>query len=139
MASSPNIDAPLRVLLADDHIRVLDSVKKLLSADCDVVASVNNGRMALEAARVLGPDLIVLDIEMPEMDGIRAAQEMRRLGLTARILFLTVHGDEDYIAAARRLGNGYVLKSRMATDLRQAIHEAIAGRFFVSQHILETG
>ena len=111
MVSSPNIDAPLRVLLADDHIRVLDSVKKLLSADCDVVASVNNGRMALEAARVLGPDLIVLDIEMPEMDGIRADQEMRRLGMTARILFLTVHGDEDYIAAARRLGNGYVLKN----------------------------
>lgn len=136
MARRPDIDnsdPPLRVLLADDHARVLAGAKNLLGPGCDVVASVSSGRMALEAVRKLGPDLVVLDIELPEMDGIRVAQEIRRQGLKVRILFLTVHNDEDYIAAARTLGNGYVLKSRMATDLHHAIEEAIAGRFFVSQ------
>ena len=142
MAGLPNIenkDAPLRVILADDHIRVLDGIRKLLGPDCEVVRSVSNGRMALEAAMELGPDLMVLDIEMPEMDGIRAAQEMRRRGLKILILFLTVHGDEDYLAVARTLGNGYILKSRMATDLRHAIDEAMAGHFFASQHTMEPG
>jgi DNA-binding NarL/FixJ family response regulator len=88
--------------------------------------------MAVEAARELGPDLIMLDIEMPKMDGIRAAQEIRHSGSRARILFLTVHDEEDYIAAARRLGDGYVLKSRMGSDLRNAIDEAFSGSFFVS-------
>lgn len=132
-------DARLRVLLADDHLGMLESARKLLSAEYRVVASVNNGRIALETARELNPDLVVLDIEMPEMDGIRAAQEMRRLGLKARILFLTVHNDEDYVAAARESGDGYVLKSRMATDLPHAIKEALKGRFFVSHRILEAG
>lgn len=121
-----------RVLMADDHERILESERRLLGSDYEVVGAVTDGVMAVEAARNLNPDLILLDIEMPHMDGIRAAQEMRRLGSKARILFLTVHDEEDYIAAARRLGNGYVLKSRMASDLRQAIDEAFSGRFFVS-------
>src|SRR5262249_21251682 len=132
-------DIRLSVLLADDHLRVLESLRRLLGADYRVVASVSNGRLALEAAGALNPDLIVLDIEMPEMNGIRAAQEIRRLGLKARILFLTVHDDEDYVAAARAYGDGYVLKSRMATDLHHAIQEALSGRFFVSRRILEAG
>jgi DNA-binding NarL/FixJ family response regulator len=134
---SQQSSATLKVILADDHIKLLDGVKKLLAPEHSVVACVNNGRLALEATLEFRPDLVVLDIEMPEMDGIQAAREMRRLGLETRILFLTVHGDEDYIAIARMLGNGYVLKSRMATDLRKAIREAMADRFFISQQILE--
>jgi len=132
-------DTRLRVLLADDHPKVLENAKKLLGPDYLVVGAVSNGMMALEAARELTPDLIVLDIEMPAMDGIRVAQEMRRIGLKSRIFFLTVHEDEDYIAAAHTFGDGYVLKSRMATDLRHAIREALCGRFFVSRRVLETG
>lgn len=140
MAGAPNLgksNPSLRVLLADDHLRVLNGVKTLLENDYQIVASVGSGKVALEKALELRPDLIVLDIEMPEMNGIQAAEEMRRQGLKARILFLTVHDDEDYIAAARACGDGYVLKSRMATDLRRAIQEAFAGQFFVSQRILE--
>ena len=133
------IDTRLSVLLADDHLRVLESATRLLSPDYRVVAAVGNGLMALEAAKKLSPDLVVLDIEMPEMDGIRAAQEIRRLGLKARIFFLTVHDDQDYVAAARTFGDGYVLKSRMATDLRHAIKEAFSGRFFISRRVLEAG
>jgi DNA-binding NarL/FixJ family response regulator len=122
----------LKVVVADDHEKVLESARRLLGSDYQVVAAVSDGVMAVEAARKLGPDLILLDIEMPRMDGIRAAQEIRRSGSKARILFLTVHDEEDYISAARRLGDGYVLKSRMGSDLRHAIDEAFSGRFFVS-------
>lgn len=75
----------------------------------------------------------MLDIEMPKIDGIRAAQEIRRLGLKARIIFLTAHEDEDFLAAARTCGDGYVLKSRMGSDLRHAVEEALSGRFFSSR------
>jgi DNA-binding NarL/FixJ family response regulator len=122
----------LKVVVADDHEKVLESARRLLGSDYQVVAAVGDGVMAVEAARNLGPDLILLDIEMPRMDGIRAAQEIRHSGSKARILFLTVHDEEDYISAARRLGDGYVLKSRMGSDLRHAIDEAFSGRFFVS-------
>jgi DNA-binding NarL/FixJ family response regulator len=127
----------LKVLLADDHPRILDSAAKLVGSGYRIVATVHDGLLALDVARELNPDLIVLDIEMPGMDGIRAAQEMRRLGLESKIIFLTVHNDQDYIAAARTCGNGYVLKSRMGSDLRRAIEEAFCGHFFISRRVLE--
>jgi DNA-binding NarL/FixJ family response regulator len=126
----------LRVLLADDHLRILESAEALLGAGYRIVATVRDGLTALTTAKELDPDLILLDIEMPEMDGIRAAQEMRRSGLKARILFLTVHDEMEYIAAARMCGDGYVLKSRMGSDLRHAVEEAFSGRFFVSRRML---
>jgi DNA-binding NarL/FixJ family response regulator len=126
------------VLLADDHVRVLASAKHLLETHLRVVATVTNGVAALEAVQTLQPDLVVLDIEMPGMDGIQVAKEIRRLGLPAKIVFLTVYCDDDYIAAARIHANGYVLKSRMGSDLRTAIDEALSGRFFVSQRALMT-
>ena len=136
-ASTNESGAKLKVLLVDDHLRVLASAEELLRADFCIVAAVTNGRLALEAANKLHPDLIVMDIAMPVMDGIDTAKELRRLGSNAKILFLTVHEDEGYIAAARACGDGYVLKSRMRSDLRHAIDEAFAGRFFVSRRDLE--
>lgn len=129
-------DTRLKVVLVDDHLKVLESETKLLGPDYRVVAAVNNGAMALKAARELRPDLIVLDIEMPGMDGIQVARQVRRMELQTRIFFLTVHDEDDYIAAAHRYGDGYILKSRMATDLRLAIKEAFCGRFFVSRRAL---
>ena len=137
VASAHESGAKLKVLLADDHVRVLASVEELLRTDFRIVAAVTDGGSALEAAKELNPDLVVLDITMPGLDGLHAAQELRRLGSTAKILFLTVHEDEGYIAAARTYGDGYVLKSRMRSDLRHAIDEALAGRFFVSRRVSE--
>jgi DNA-binding NarL/FixJ family response regulator len=122
----------LSVLLADDNIKMLESVARLLGSGYRVVATADNGLKALEAARRLNPDVVLLDIEMPEMNGIRAAQLMRQIGLRAKILFLTIHDDEDYLSAARAYGDGYLLKSRMGSDLRPAIEEAFCGGFFVS-------
>lgn len=122
----------LKVLLADDHPNILEMGKRLLGSDYQVVGAITNGLLALEAAKELNPDLIVLDIHMPEMDGFRTAQELRRLGMKARIIFLTVEYSPDFVAVARELGHGYVLKLQMATDLHKAIEESLAGRFFAS-------
>jgi len=123
---------PLRVVVADDHPRVLESVRRVLGPDFQVVAAVDDGLELVEAVRGLAPDLILLDVEMPQMDGIRAAREVRSLGSAVRIIFLTVHVEEDYVDAARKCGDGYVLKSRMASELLPAIEDALNGKFFVS-------
>ncbi len=123
----------IRVLLADDHEAMLDRVTKLLGADCDVVGAVSDGRQALEAARELKPDVLVLDISMPVMNGIETAHRLRQAGAKTRIVFLTVHDDSDYAREALATGAlGYVIKSRFASDLIAAINEVHAGRSFVS-------
>ena len=87
----------------------------------------------MEAEKELRPDVVVLDISMPVMSGIDAAKQMRKSGSKAPIVFLTVHQDNDILAAAKRAGGlGYVVKARMETDLVHAIKEALEGREFVS-------
>lgn len=122
----------LSVLLADDHARVLAQARELLSPTYQIAGTVSDGVRALEAVEKLHPDIIVLDIAMPKKDGIETARAIRSSGCTAKILFLTVLDDEAYITAARSVADGYVLKSRMYSDLPRAIEEALAGRFFVS-------
>lgn len=122
-----------RILLADDHAPIIERVKLLLEPGFDVVGSVNNGAdLVLEAAR-LQPDLIVLDISMPGMTGIQAAQELREAGSKAKLVFLTIHERVEFVRACLAEGAlGYVVKSRLAVDLLPAIHEALAGRRFIS-------
>jgi DNA-binding NarL/FixJ family response regulator len=98
-----------------------------------VVGAVKDGRAALEAARTLRPDVIVLDISMPGMSGLEVAGRLHRAGSTAALVILTVHDEEEVVLAARAAGAiGYVVKPRLASDLTLAVHEALAGRPFVS-------
>ncbi len=121
------------MLLADDHEAMLGRVAKLLKGDCDVVGAVIDGRQALEAAMELKPDVLVLDISMPVMNGFETARSLQELGVKTRIVFLTVHDDPDYVREALETGAlGYVIKSRIASDLVAAINEVHAGRSFVS-------
>jgi DNA-binding NarL/FixJ family response regulator len=120
------------VVIADDHDGILRRVSEILHNEFRIVAAVGDGARSIEAAAKFKPDVMVLDIAMPGADGIQAAREMRLLGLTPRIIFLTVQEDPDYVQAANKLGACYVLKSRMHIDLTQAIKEALAGRIFVS-------
>ena len=123
----------IRVILADDHEAMLDRIAKLLITECDVVGTATDGRQALEAARVLKPDVMVLDISMPVMNGIETARRLREAGAKTRIVFLTVHDDPDYTREALETGAlGYVIKPRIASDLMTAINEVHAGRIFVS-------
>ncbi len=124
---------PTRVLLVDDSEAMLARAKTVLSADCVVVGAVKDGLTALEAAKTLRPDVIVLDISMPGMTGLEVAACLREDGVTAAVVFLTVHDDEEFVRAATTAGGtGYVVKMRLATDLTFAVQEARAGRAFVS-------
>jgi DNA-binding NarL/FixJ family response regulator len=122
-----------RVLVADDLAPVLSTVAALLRESFDVVDTVSDGRAALEATLKLDPDLVVLDISMPGMSGIEVAEELTRLGNKAKIVFLTVHEDQDILNTCRAAGGlGYVIKVLMDTDLVPAMNEALAGHTFTS-------
>ena len=123
----------IRVLLADDHEAMLDRVARLLEAECNVVGTATDGQQVLEAAQDLKPDVLVLDVSMPVMNGIETAHRLKEAGAEARIVFLTVHDDPDFAKEALEAGAlGYVIKSRIASDLMIAINEVCAGRSFVS-------
>jgi len=123
----------IRVLLADDHPAMLSRVASLLESSCQIVGSVTNGKEAVEAATQQCPDVILMDISMPVMNGIEAAAALIQAGTTAKIVFLTVHDDPDFVKAALATGaSGYVVKSRIASDLIPAILEALEGHRFVS-------
>jgi DNA-binding NarL/FixJ family response regulator len=122
-----------RILLADDHDGIRETAQRLLRTEFEVVGAVSNGRAAVDATLTLAPDLVVLDIMMPEMDGFQAAREMRRRGSQTRVIFLTLQWDEGYVAAAQESGGlAYVLKSRMSSDLIPAVSNALAGSPFES-------
>ena len=122
-----------RVLLVDDNEAMLARAASVLSLGCLVVGAAKEGQAALEAARNLHPDVIVLDISMPGMTGLEIASCLREAGSTAALVFLTVHDEEEIVSAAREAGGiGYVIKSRLASDLAVAVREAVAGRQFVS-------
>jgi len=122
-----------RVLLADDHDALLHKVGRLLDGEFDVIGKVRDGQALLDAAEWLRPDLLIVDISMPVMGGIEAAHRLMEAGSNARIVFLTVHEDPDFIEEAFAAGaSGYVIKSRIASDLIAAANEVLAGRSFTS-------
>ncbi len=119
----------IRVLLADDHEAMLDRVARLLAPEFNVVGTATDGQQALDAVRELKPDVLVLDISMPVMNGIETARRLKEAGSETRIVFLTVHDDPDYAREALDVGAlGYVIKQRLASDLVAAIKKAPADR-----------
>ncbi len=123
----------IRVLLADDNKAMLSRITELLTVNCDVVGKMSDGLQALEAAKELKPDILVLDISMPVMSGIETARRLRQTNSKTRIVFLSVHEDPEFIREAMDTGAmGYVIKPRMVPDLSVAIKEVYAGRTFVS-------
>lgn len=122
-----------RVLIADDHKLVLERVNTLLRSDFEVIGSAHNGRELIAEAMRLNPDVIVADISMPDVDGIQAARELRTRGSTAKVVFLTIHAEDDFVKACLSEGAlGYVVKARMRSDLIPAIHAALCNQSFVS-------
>lgn len=122
-----------RIVLADDHRAVLDVVTGLLTPHFDVVGAADDGVEALRLATALRPDAVVLDLGMPGLDGIAVASRMRRAGLRAAVLILTVSEDPALADAALAAGAlGYVTKARAATELVPAVEAALCGNRFVS-------
>jgi DNA-binding NarL/FixJ family response regulator len=126
------LDRP-RVLLAEDHHDFLTVTTRLLEPEFEVIKTVGDGQAAVDEASRLAPDILVLDITMPVLNGITAARRLRAAGFTGKIVFLTVHGDADYVRAARAAGaQGHVVKSRLASDLLCALRDVLAGKSFFS-------
>jgi DNA-binding NarL/FixJ family response regulator len=121
-----------RVVVADDHSRIRTAIEEVLSSSFDVVAAVADGRHAVDAIDRLDPDVVVLDITMPVLDGLSAARELVGRGVRAKVVFLSVHEGDEYVAAAVEAGGeGYVVKSRLVTDLKDAITHVLNGRLRV--------
>lgn len=122
-----------RVFIADDQEEMLQTVAQMLEGEFQVVGTAENGMRVLELAPSLSPDILVLDISMPVMNGIEAAYRLRESGSVAKVIFLTVHADHDFVEAAMSAGAfGYVLKPCLATDLVPAIWTVLEGNTFVS-------
>lgn len=122
-----------RVMLADDHTLLLDAFRKLLADDCDVVGTATNGQELLEGVERLHPDIVVVDISMPLLNGLDAARRLKQMHPDVRILFLTMNEDPDLAAEAFRAGaSGYLLKRSAASELMLAIRETMNRRSYVT-------
>jgi len=122
-----------RVLLADDHKIVLEGLRGILEAEFELVGTVEDGRALVAAAQKFNPDVIVADVSMPLLNGIEAAQQIKKANSKAKFIFLTMHPDVSYAARALEAGaSGYVLKHSAPSELVQAIREALRGRVYVT-------
>ena len=122
-----------RILVAEDHELMRNKVVRLLRRDFEVLEAVTNGEALLEAAERLKPDVCVLDISMPILNGIETATHLKKSKIPSKVIFLTIHNDADFVGAAFKSGaEGYVFKTRMCADLVVAVREVLAGRAFLS-------
>ncbi len=127
-----------RILLADDHRLLLEAFKKLLEPQFEVVGTARDGRVLLGAAQELKPDVIVLDMAMPQLNGLDAARRLKQMMPEVKLIFLTVNEDPDFASEAIRAGaSGYVLKNSAASELFQAIEAALEGKLYVTTLIAQ--
>jgi DNA-binding NarL/FixJ family response regulator len=127
-----------RVILADDHTLMLDALKKLLEPEFEVVGTFGDGHSLVEGAPSLKPNVIVLDISMPVMNGLIAGQRLKRLMPAVKLVFLTMNHDQEMVGEAFRVGaNGYLLKNCAGSELVTAIREVARGGSYVTSLLTE--
>jgi len=127
-----------RVLIADDHKLLVDAFVNLLDNEAEVVGKVLDGRALLKEAPRLKPDIIVLDISMPKLNGLEAGQQLKQMMPDVKLIYLTMHEDPDLAVEAFRLGaSGYLLKSSAASELFRAVQEVSQGRAYVTPQIAQ--
>jgi RNA polymerase sigma factor (sigma-70 family) len=125
-----------RVIIADDHSILLAGLRRLVEDTCEVVGTVEDGRALVAAAEQLKPDLIVLDISMPLLNGLDAARQVKKSVPEAKLLFLTMHASPTYATEAFKVGaSGYLLKQSAASELPQAIEAVLNGQTYLTPSI----
>jgi DNA-binding NarL/FixJ family response regulator len=130
----------IRVFLADDHAIMREGLKLLINMqpDMTVVGEAGNGRLAYQQVRELKPDVVVMDLSMPEMDGVQATEAIKGSHPQVKVLILTVHEDEDYLRLLLKKGaSGYVVKSAIADDLATAVRKVMNGGIYLDPALTE--
>jgi DNA-binding NarL/FixJ family response regulator len=123
----------LRIVIADDNLEFLRQFASLLQNEFDIVAALGDGGLALEAIRSLRPDVAVLDLRMPVLDGIQLTKRLQDESHSPAVVICSVEEDQEFVEAAQHAGAlGYVFKSRITRDLLDAVRSATQGRSFVS-------
>jgi DNA-binding NarL/FixJ family response regulator len=126
----------VRLLLADDHTLVMEGLKRILQPHFELVGTAQDGQAVVTEAGRLKPDVILLDISMPVLNGIDAAGQLRKIVPEAKLIFLTMHEDPTYVASALRVGaSGYLVKRCAAEELVTAIREVLKGRTYVTRFV----
>jgi len=129
---------PPRVLLADDHALLLGAFEKLLAGECEIVGQASDGRALVAAAEKLKPDVIVLDISMPLLNGLEAGRQIKHKSPNVKLVFLTMNEDADLAAEAFQSGaSAYLLKRSAASELMIAIREVMQGRSYITPLLTE--
>jgi DNA-binding NarL/FixJ family response regulator len=119
--------------MADDHLMLLEAFKALLEPDFEIVGTVTDGRTLVEEFSRLHPDVVLLDVAMPLLNGLDAGRQLKAQRRSVKLIYLTMNPDPDLAGEALRLGaSGYVLKSSAAQELKQAIQEALRGRSYIT-------
>lgn len=122
-----------RVILADDHTLMLEALKNMLEPEFEVVGSFPDGLSLLESAPALNPNVIVLDIGMPNMNGLNAGERLKQLMPSVKLIYLTMNQDPDLAGEAFRLGaSAYLLKTSAAAELLRAIREVVRGGYYIT-------
>ena len=128
-----------RLFLADDHSLLLDAFSKLLESKYDVVGTATDGRMMLKMVTKLAPDLVLMDIAMPNLNGFDAGEKLKKILPDIKLVFLTVNEDPDMVNEAFRIGaNGYLLKSSASSELFEAINAVMSSKSYVSPKIAQS-
>jgi len=127
-----------RVILADDHTMLVEAFEKLLAPECEIVAKVADGRALVAAVQTHHPDVVVLDVAMPLLNGLDAARQIKQFDRTVRLVFVTMNEDPDLAAEAFRAGGAaYLLKRSAGSELLTAIREAMKHRSYVTPLVTE--
>jgi DNA-binding NarL/FixJ family response regulator len=125
-----------RVLLADDHTLLVEAFRKLLESAYEVVGTVGDGHSLLDAAPTLKPDVVLIDVAMPRLNGLEAGRRLKQIMPAVKLIFLTVNEDPDLAVKAMRQGaSGYLLKTSAASELFHAIQAALKGSSYVTPQI----
>jgi DNA-binding NarL/FixJ family response regulator len=126
----------IRILLADDHTIICDGFRKLLEPEYEVVGTVGDGRALLKAAAELNPDLVLVDVGMPLLNGLDAARQLKKRMPKLKLIFLTMNADSDVATEALRIGaSGYLLKNSHSDELLKAVRDAVRGTTYVTPQI----